>query len=176
MMILLRLMFLFEIDMIEMKFLFSLYLQIYRTVEYWSTRSTTVIRPSQNFKIKQKSLPAGTVGWPRGSLMNSCLVTSILTNFIYPTDILNYHCAHSDRLFTKLRQSGEWQIYLQYHECLQYFERKIGRNGVVIITWKVNDNGLIFCHTSSRSASLDQSLKAFCPCESCWCVFAGYTS
>ena len=27
------------------------------------------VRPSQNFKIKRQSLPAGTVGWPSGSLM-----------------------------------------------------------------------------------------------------------
>ena len=48
---------------------------------FWSTRPTTVqavsdryfhtfsFRPSQNIKVKQKSLPPGTVGWSSGSLM-----------------------------------------------------------------------------------------------------------
>ena len=31
------------------------------------------VRPSQNFKIKRQSLPAGTVGWPSGSLMTPVL-------------------------------------------------------------------------------------------------------
>ena len=32
------------------------------------------VRPSQNFKIKQQSLPAGSVGWPSGSLTTPCLI------------------------------------------------------------------------------------------------------
>ena len=51
----------------------------------WSTRPTTVpagsdhyfftkiVRPSQNFKIKQQSPPAGSEGWPSGSLMTPVL-------------------------------------------------------------------------------------------------------
>ena len=31
------------------------------------------VRTSQNFKIKRQSLPAGTVGWPSGSLMTPVL-------------------------------------------------------------------------------------------------------
>ena len=34
------------------------------------------VRPSQNFKIKRQSLPAGNVGWPSWSLM-----TPVLCNF-----------------------------------------------------------------------------------------------
>ena len=42
-----------------------------------------IVRPSvrssqQNFKIKRQSLPAGTVGWPSGSLM-----TPVLSNIIF---------------------------------------------------------------------------------------------
>ena len=53
----------------------------------WSTRPTTVpagsdhyfhtecptVRPSKNFKIKLKSLPAGSLGWPSGSLKSPVL-------------------------------------------------------------------------------------------------------
>ena len=39
---------------------------------------TQSVRPSQNFKIKRQSLPAGTVGWPSGSLMTPVLLTVIL--------------------------------------------------------------------------------------------------
>ena len=31
------------------------------------------VRPAQNFKIQRQSLPAGTVGWPSGSLMTPVL-------------------------------------------------------------------------------------------------------
>ena len=44
---------------------------------------THIVRPSLNFKIKRKSLPAGIVGWPSGSLMNSCLV---FLNSLYIVD------------------------------------------------------------------------------------------
>ena len=38
------------------------------------------VRPSQNFKIKRQSLPAGTVGWPSGSLMTSVLYVLYLNS------------------------------------------------------------------------------------------------
>ena len=65
-------------------FIWKYWISFSHEVLYWSTRPTTVLagsdhyihtdcpsfRRSQNFKInKQKSLPAGTVGWPSGLLM-----------------------------------------------------------------------------------------------------------
>ena len=57
-----------------------------RKIHYWSTRPTTVPACSDHyfhrvctsvpkpFKIKRQSLPAGTVGWPSGSLMTPVLL------------------------------------------------------------------------------------------------------
>ena len=55
------------------------------------------VRPSQNFKIKQQSLPAGTVGWPSGSLMTPVLfldvnVFDIITTVQYCKPYLVIKC------------------------------------------------------------------------------------
>ena len=42
----------------------------------------TSVRPSQNFKIKRQSLPAGTVGWPSGSLMTPVLWICIFSWYL----------------------------------------------------------------------------------------------
>ena len=83
-------------------------------VFYWSTRPTTVqagsdhyfhkecpsVRPSQNFKIKRQSLPAGTVGWPSGSLMtHTCLLCIISCRLCF--------CWHGHYYF-KLHISSTW--------------------------------------------------------------------
>ena len=72
--------------------------------KYWSTRPTRVpagndhyfqtgcpsVRPIQNFKIKRQSLPAGTVGWPSGSLMTPIL-------FCFHFRILKNHLSRSSK-------------------------------------------------------------------------------
>ena len=46
------------------------------------------VRPSQNFKIKRKSLPAGNVGWPSGSLMTLVLTNVFSFHFKCATKLL----------------------------------------------------------------------------------------
>ena len=70
---------------------------------FWSTRPTTVpagsdhyfhtecpsVRPSHNFKVKRQSLPAGTVGWPSGSLMTPVFCSLFLALSIFQLYFLN---------------------------------------------------------------------------------------
>ena len=44
------------------------------------------VRPSQNFKIKQQSLLAGTVGWPSGSLITPVLLI-IVSAYVVCTSV-----------------------------------------------------------------------------------------
>ena len=83
---------------------------------YWSTRPTTVpagsdhyftqsvrpsVRTSQNIKIKRQSLPAGTEGWPSGSLMTCsfwfsiffpCSVSHSIVRFLQKVSF--HHCKY----------------------------------------------------------------------------------
>ena len=56
------------------------------------------IRPAQNLKIQRQSLPAGTVGWPSGSLM-----TPVLFNLISKS---KFFSSFSFRLQIKLCAKG----------------------------------------------------------------------
>ena len=50
------------------------------------------VHPAQNFKIQRQSLPAGTVGWPSGSLM-----TPVLLKLIF---------AEPEKYITSIRMQG----------------------------------------------------------------------
>ena len=43
-------------------------------IDYYFHTECPYVRPYQNFRIKRQSLPAGTVGWPSGSLMTPVLL------------------------------------------------------------------------------------------------------
>ena len=59
------------------------------TIFIQSVRSS--VCPSQNFKIKRQSLPAGTVGWPSGSLMTPVLY-SLLPSVL--VQLFGWHRSH----------------------------------------------------------------------------------
>ena len=53
-------------------------------------------RPFQNFKIKRQSLPAGTVGWPSGSLMTPVLFILSLIIF-YTFNLRHFAVAEAEK-------------------------------------------------------------------------------
>ena len=69
------------------------------------------VRPSQNFKIKRQSLPAGTVGWPSGSLMTPVLLLffSPVHMVVHSSSHTTAQCSHKLSYFPHLENSNHFQ-------------------------------------------------------------------
>ena len=79
---------------------------------YFTQSVRPSVHPSQNFKIKRQSLPAGTVGWPSRSLMTPICVIFFLFFLELPKNIKIYVAVTIRNIGMKMNL-----LYVTFMQC-----------------------------------------------------------